>query len=78
MIERTYKSILSEHRESNRQMAFLTGPRQVGKTTTGRQCATHYLDWDDQDDQAVIVGGPARLATHLGLMQLPTGVPAIS
>lgn len=53
-------------------MAFVAGPRQVGKTTTCRALRPEpaYLSWDDQDDRRIIVAGPAEVATHLGLSQL--------
>ena len=31
---RVYDALLAEHLSGNRQMAFVSGPRQVGKTTT--------------------------------------------
>jgi predicted AAA+ superfamily ATPase len=33
-MKRTYVFLLEEHLANHRQMAFLSGPRQVGKTTT--------------------------------------------
>jgi predicted AAA+ superfamily ATPase len=32
-----YDAVLTEHLKKYRQMAFLTGPRQVGKTTLVRK-----------------------------------------
>jgi len=72
---RIYDAILSEHLTRERQMALVTGPRQVGKTTTCRGHADVYVNWDNLDDREVIVGGPARLAARLGLDQLHTGTP---
>ena len=37
--ERTYESIFQEHFLHNRQMLFLVGPRQVGKTTISQKLA---------------------------------------
>ena len=34
---RIYDSILTKHLAKNRQMAFVSGPRQVGKTTCCRK-----------------------------------------
>lgn len=61
-MQRIYESVLQEHLQNNRQMAFLTGPRQVGKTTLGKRCAlegspTHYLNWDSVDDREVMIAG---------------------
>jgi len=36
-------------------MAFLTGPRQVGKTTLSRSLAAVYLNWDTPDDRKTIL-----------------------
>lgn len=44
---RFYDAILEDHLSRHRQMAFVSGPRQVGKTTTCRGLATTHLDWDD-------------------------------
>jgi len=65
--KRIYDSLLSEHLSSQRQMAFVSGPRQVGKTTTCRSLADHYLNWDNTDDRALIVKGPAAIAEKIGL-----------
>ena len=44
---RLYDAMLDEHLAVHRQMAFVTGPRQVGKTTTCRSRAQHYANWDN-------------------------------
>ncbi|TAL33283.1 MAG: ATP-binding protein [Spirochaetes bacterium] len=43
-------------------MAFVSGPRQVGKTTTCRtfEPEIHYFNWDDMKDRALIAGGPDK------------------
>ncbi|MBN1346802.1 MAG: ATP-binding protein, partial [Phycisphaerae bacterium] len=48
-------------------MAFVAGPRQVGKTTSCRQQGDVYLDWDNQDHREIILRGPAAVATYAGL-----------
>lgn len=35
-MERVYDALLRKHLAENRQMAFVSGPRQVGKTTSTR------------------------------------------
>jgi predicted AAA+ superfamily ATPase len=67
---RLYGSVLGDHLASNRQMAFLTGPRQVGKTTTCRALGDEYLNWDNDDHRAIILRGPAAVAAQTGLEQL--------
>lgn len=69
-LARVYDAMLTEHREQHRQMAFVTGPRQVGKTTTCRAAAGAYLNWDDLDDRRVILRGPAAVAEQMGLSRL--------
>jgi predicted AAA+ superfamily ATPase len=67
---RLYTEMLREHFLEHRQMALLSGPRQVGKTTTCRGIGTHYLNWDSLDDRRQILRGPGTVATLLGLEQL--------
>ena len=43
-------------------MAFLSGPRQVGKTTTCRGHADFYVNWDNEDDRERLLAGSAALA----------------
>lgn len=74
-VPRIYDGMLAEHLANQRQMAFVSGPRQVGKTTTCRNHASGYINWDSIDDREVILGGPARLVDHLGLEQLRERVP---
>ena len=72
---RFYDALLHDHLAQNRQMAFVSGPRQVGKTTTCRAVATHYLNWDNQDDRRRLVAGPTSLTAALELEQLRAKVP---
>ncbi len=51
-------------------MAFVSGPRQVGKTTACRGLSDAYLDWDNVDDRKVVVAGPAKTAERMGLERL--------
>ncbi|MCD4700009.1 MAG: AAA family ATPase [Phycisphaerae bacterium] len=56
-------------------MAFVSGPRQVGKTTTCRNLANEYLDWDNLDDRELILAGPGSLVERLGLNRLAETTP---
>jgi predicted AAA+ superfamily ATPase len=47
--------------------AFVSGPRQVGKTTSCRALSPRYLDWDDTADRLIILKGPQAVARHLNL-----------
>ena len=72
MIERprVYDAMLEDHLQRHRQMALVSGPRQVGKTTTCRALADTYLNWDNSDDRRRLLRGPAALAADLGLDRL--------
>ncbi len=50
-------------------MIMLTGPRQVGKTTTARTAAGQhsYLSWDRQSDRLAIARGTDAVADLIGL-----------
>jgi len=56
-------------------MALVSGPRQVGKTTTCRNHANTYINWDNVDDRELILAGPARLVERLELDRLSKTVP---
>jgi len=67
---RVYTELLKEHLSENRQMAFVSGPRQVGKTSVCLGLATVCLNWDDQDARTLILRGPAAVAAAAGLHKL--------
>lgn len=74
-MRRLYDHLIQTHFAENRQMLFLMGPRQVGKTTSARRGASHcgeavYLNWDNGDDRQRILAGPAAIADALGLDRL--------
>ncbi len=75
--KRFYDSLLKEHLSSQRQMAFISGPRQVGKTTSCRKLAGQYLNWDNTDDRATILKGPANIAEKTGLNTLSKSRPTV-
>ncbi len=77
VLPRLYDQMLREHLASHRQMAFVSGPRQVGKTTTCRSLGSAYLNWDSVDDRRVILRGPDAVARHVGLDQLGEQLPVI-
>jgi predicted AAA+ superfamily ATPase len=47
--------------------AFVSGPRQVGKTTSCRALSPRYLNWHDAADRLIILKGPQSVAKHLNL-----------
>jgi len=69
--------MLADHFSGNRQMVFVSGPRQVGKTTTCRGHADAYVNWDNLDDREQILAGPENLAGNLGLDRLTGEVPSV-
>jgi hypothetical protein len=74
---RIYNTLLVEHLAKQRQMAFVSGPRQVGKTTTCRVHGDSYIDWDNIDDRESILAGPARLIDHYRLDRLSRTHPVV-
>ncbi len=74
---RLYDTLLAEHLATRRQMAFISGPRQVGKTTTCRVHADAYINWDNIDDRELILAGPARLIDHFKLDRLSGTTPVL-
>ena len=75
--QRIYDAMLAEHLAGHRQMAFLSGPRQVGKTTTCRLQADAYVNWDNLDDRETVLAGPRRLADRLNLDRLSEEPPVV-
>ena len=74
---RIYDALLADHLANHRQMALVSGPRQVGKTTTCRLRATAYVNWDSFDDRELILAGPARLVDAFKLDRVSETVPVI-
>jgi len=72
---RIYTAVLEEHLQSHRQMALVSGPRQVGKTTVCRSLSDSYLNWDNTDDRRSLLRGPASLAEALQLDRLRAEPP---
>jgi predicted AAA+ superfamily ATPase len=78
-MKRLYESIIREHLREERQMVFLAGPRQVGKTTICRDFLkpdVYYL-WDRPDDRRIITQGPTKVAEHAELDALRRANPLV-
>ena len=73
-MQRLYSKQISIELFENRQMLFVSGPRQVGKTTLARQLCKdfngYYLNWDDVDHRQLILAGTNHLVAAVGLDQL--------
>lgn len=64
---RLYEAVIREHLALYRQMVFLSGPRQVGKTTLARIFATDYLNWETKDVRQLVLKGAAAVGESLAL-----------
>ena len=67
---RIYRTIIDDHFSRCGQMAFLSGPRQVGKTTVGEGVASHYLSWDDDDVRRTMLSGQKAVLDKYALAAL--------
>jgi len=80
-MQRLYSKQISAELFQNRQMLFVSGPRQVGKTTLSKQLCQnhngHYLNWDDVDHRQLILAGTNTLISTLGLDQLRAEKPLL-
>ena len=81
-MKRIYEKVLAEHAKEYRQMAFLAGPRQVGKTTTARAVAegggnTFYLNWDVQEHRRLLLRGAEAVAVECGIDSLVKESPTL-
>jgi predicted AAA+ superfamily ATPase len=76
-MQRVYDSMLAEHLAGHRQMAFVAGPRQVGKTTTCRAAGSVYFAWDVTAHKRLIVAGATEVAAAAGLDVLVDEPPVL-
>lgn len=80
-MQRTYAALLIEQFASHQQMAVVSGPRQVGKTTLALVVAgndqTRYLNWDDFSDRQLLLGDSKALAAHLELDRAQDQLPVV-
>lgn len=81
-LRRLYQPLVLNHFEKYRQMLFLMGPRQVGKTTLSFHVTDslksdfYYLNWDNQDDRELILRGPKAISEFIKL-ERPRKIPPI-
>ncbi len=78
-MNRMLTEVLRRHFAENRQMAFVSGPRHVGKSTLARALAGYafFHNWDRPSDRALILAGSDALAEHDGLAELRAGTPIL-
>jgi len=63
-------------------MIFLSGPRQVGKTTISLEAASkgslhYYFNWDNEDHRALLIEGPQAIAQAARLEILQDTLPIL-
>ena len=66
-MRRIYQELIHEHLSSLRQMVFLMGPRQVGKTTLSLEAASEwpkhfYFNWDNPAERLLFLEGSEAIA----------------
>lgn len=71
MRTRYLQSVLADYAFSGGKMAFVSGPRQCGKTTLaknllGERAAGRYCNWDDVEFRRIWVKSPRSLLTPAG------------
>lgn len=71
-MKRIYQTVIDEHFHEYEQMAFLSGPRQVGKTTVAQSYKKEnsyfsYLNWDKLADREKILEGGHTIAKELSI-----------
>jgi predicted AAA+ superfamily ATPase len=81
-MKRLYQEVLREHLSQLRQMAFLMGPRQVGKTTISLGAAGEwphhsYFNWDNAAERLLFLKGSQAIATQAGLEELSEEMPVL-
>jgi predicted AAA+ superfamily ATPase len=66
-MKRLYENLVGEHLAEHRQMVLLSGPGQVGKTTSARESVGdhRYYTWDRQSDRMLITTGPDSVAEDM-------------
>lgn len=71
-MRRIYQKVLTDHLSKLRQMVFVMGPRQVGKTTLSIAAADEYpnhvyFNWDNPSERLLFLDGPEAIAAQAGL-----------
>ena len=72
-MKRALENLVADHFSNEEKMVFVSGPRQVGKTTVAKSIEGYiYINWDKQTDRAVILKGADAVAEHAGVSVLST------
>lgn len=59
-------------------MVFLSGPRQVGKTTVAKAYADCYLNWDNDPVKQLILSGQEKVGAYCELDRVRADMPVIA
>src|SRR5690349_8962010 len=81
-MRRIYEELILQHLSELRQMVFLMGPRQVGKTTLSLDASAHfpkniYFNWDNPSERLLFIEGPHAIARQAGLEELAAQTPIL-
>ncbi len=72
-MKRIYDNIITDHFSENRQMIMISGPRQVGKTTTAKTTDPHlYYNWDNRGHRSKILSGYNEIINSEDLSKTPS------
>ena len=81
-LRRLYDTVVQKHFEQYEEMLFLSGPRQVGKTTTSKSLSEsapyYYFNWDDEDHRMILLEGPAKIIETTRMSQITQNKPIIA
>lgn len=75
IMKRIYDTLINDHLNSDDEMLFLSGPRQVGKTTVSINLENQYpnftyLNWDNEDHKKILLSGPSDIADYAKINHL--------
>lgn len=81
-MKRVYENLIEDHISKDRQMVFLSGPRQVGKTTTSLETSSeaplhYYFNWDNDSHKVLFIEGPEAIAKAAKLDFLQESLPVL-
>lgn len=74
-MKRIYTTAIAHHLKKYRQMSFIAGPRQVGKTTCSKMLAeqysaSYYFNWDNLAHRKMIIAGADTVANDCELNKI--------
>jgi predicted AAA+ superfamily ATPase len=80
-MKRSYTKLFQAELKNSRQMLFVSGARQVGKTTVMQQIIAnkpdHYFNWDNLKHRELIMQGNEAIIARVGADQLADSKPVI-